>query len=133
MRTIIISILSALLMAGCATSTAVKEGSAISDSPDWVQSMGLYTYEAKATTTITGGNWVTLVGLTRTCCPTLSGPRTRNTAVTIIMDRTGRCWFRTCGTKAKFVMPSSPRRKKSASHETTISTARSRKGQATFS
>ena len=42
MRTIFISILSALLMAGCATSTAVQEGSAISDSPDWVQSMGLY-------------------------------------------------------------------------------------------
>ena len=42
MRTIMISILTGLLMAGCAASTAVKEGSAISDQPDWVQSMGYY-------------------------------------------------------------------------------------------
>ena len=42
MRTIMISILTGLLMAGCTASTAVKEGSAISDQPDWVQSMGYY-------------------------------------------------------------------------------------------
>ena len=42
MRTIILFTLTALLMVGCTTTTAVKEGSEISDTPDWVQSMGLY-------------------------------------------------------------------------------------------
>ena len=42
MKTFIIFSMTALLMVGCTKTTAVKEGSEISDTPDWVQSMGDY-------------------------------------------------------------------------------------------
>ena len=43
MKTILLIITSGLVLLGCsATSTGVKEGSNISEKPDWVQSMGRY-------------------------------------------------------------------------------------------
>ena len=43
MKSTILTIISGLVLIGCsASSTAVKEGSNISEKPDWVQSMGRY-------------------------------------------------------------------------------------------
>jgi transcriptional regulator of heat shock response len=42
MRTIISTIITGLVLAACTGSTAVKEGTTISEQPDWVQTLGRY-------------------------------------------------------------------------------------------
>ena len=59
MKTILLTMMAGLLLAGCsASSPAVKEGSSLSEQPDWVVSRGRYETERESK----GTPWGTFKG-----------------------------------------------------------------------